>query len=61
MHLHFPEIHLSASLLQRTYKKYGVKFKYIIKKKKIIDYAVPYYRDLFDKMVYLLQLVDAFH
>ena len=49
-HRQFPELRVSASLLKRTYRLHGVKFKRIRSGKKIIDYADPYYRELFTNM-----------
>ena len=49
-HRTFPEIKISASLLWRTYKQCGVKFKFIHRGKKVIDYGNPYYYNLFRDM-----------
>ena len=49
-HRTFPEIKVSASLIQRTYKQHGVRFKYIQRGKKIIDYTNQYYFNLFAEM-----------
>jgi transposase len=49
-HRTFPELKISASLLQRTYKQCGVKFKFIHRGKKVIDYTNQYYHDLFREM-----------
>lgn len=49
-HRVFPELKISASLLQRTYKRHGIKFKFILRGKKIIDYANPHYLNLFREM-----------
>ena len=49
-HRSFPEIKISATLLQRTYKKHGIKYKYIQRGKKIIDYSNQYYLNLFTEM-----------
>jgi hypothetical protein len=54
-HRRFPETTISASLLQRTYKKHGVRFKYIQKVKKIIDYTQPHYIDMFKRMALQLK------
>ena len=35
----YPEINISATLLARTYKQLGIKFKFIKRGKKIIDYS----------------------
>jgi hypothetical protein len=49
-HRRFPELTVSASLLHRTYKKHGVRFKYIQKVKKIIDYSNEHYAEMFRRM-----------
>ena len=49
-HRTFPEIKISASLLWRTYKQRGVRFKFIHRGKKVIDYAIEYYYNLFREM-----------
>ena len=49
-HRTFPEIKISASLLWRTYKQRGVKFKFIHRGKKVIDYGNPHYYNLFRDM-----------
>lgn len=49
-HRVYPEIKISPSLLWRTYKKHGVRFKFIHKGKKEIDYTVDYYRNVFTDM-----------
>lgn len=59
-HRQFPEIKISASLLQRTYKKSGVRFKYINKVKKVIDFRVTHYHDYFVKMYRQLELVKLY-
>ena len=59
-HRRFPEVKISATLLHRTYKQNGVKFKYIQKVKKVIDYALPHYRDMFTKMDRLLRLAKLY-
>ena len=41
---------MSPSLLQRTYKEHGVKFKYIQKVKKDGDFSNPQYLSLFLEM-----------
>ena len=47
-HRTFPEIKISATLLWRTYKQCGVKFKFIHRGKKVIDYGNPYYSTSFE-------------
>ena len=49
-HRTFPELKISATLLARTYKQHGVKFKFIRRGKKVIDYADPHYLCLFTDM-----------
>lgn len=49
-HRTFPEIKISATLLQRTYKKYGVRYKFIKRGKKIVDYSNQHYLNLFRDM-----------
>jgi hypothetical protein len=49
-HRHFGELTVSASLIARTYKKHGVKFKYIQRIKKVIDFNQQSYRELLVKM-----------
>ena len=49
-HRAIQEIKISASLLYRTYKKFGVKFKFIHRGKKVIDYTNQYYNNLFREM-----------
>jgi hypothetical protein len=49
-HRTFPEIKVSASLIQRTYKRQGIRFKFIQRGKKTIDYANQYYLNLFRDM-----------
>lgn len=41
---------ISATHLARTYKNHGIKFKNINKVKKEIDFANPYYLNLFTQM-----------
>ena len=49
-HRTFPEIKISATLLQTTYKQCGIKFKFIHRGKKVIDYTNQYYFNLFREM-----------
>ena len=49
-HRTFPEIKISATILQTTYKMCGIKFKFIHHGKKVIDYTNQYYYDLFRDM-----------
>ena len=59
-HRQFPELSISSSLLQRTYKKHGIKFKYIKRGKKSLDYASLETRAMFDKMYQLVKLVQLY-
>ena len=59
-HRQFPEIRISASLLHRTYRANGVRFKYIQKVKKEIDYTTEYYLGLFKKMHLLIKLAKLY-
>ena len=54
-HRTFPEIKISASLLHRTYKELGIKYKFIIRGKKIIDYSNQYYFNLFNDMYFAVK------
>ena len=58
-HRHFGELKISPSLLYRTYRENGVKFKYINKVKKEIDFNNQHYKELFLKMHKLLFLARA--
>jgi hypothetical protein len=49
-HRQFPELRISSTLLSRTYKEHGIKFKFIRRGKKVIDYSDPHYRHLFTDM-----------
>ena len=49
-HRTFPDIKISDSLLWRTYKQLGVRFKFIHRGKKVIDYTIEYYFNLFREM-----------
>ena len=46
-HRTFPEIKISATLLQMTYKMCGIKFKFIYRGKKVITYTNQDYYNLF--------------
>ena len=56
-HRTFPEIKISATLLAKTYKTLGIKFKFIKRGKKIIDYSNSYYLHLFQEMHYAVKTV----
>ena len=49
-HRTFPEVKVSASQLRRIYMKHCIKYKYIKRGKKVIDYANQYYFNLFNDM-----------
>ena len=49
-HRAFPDTKISASTLERIYKKGGVKFKFINRIKKEIDFSTEYYGNLFNEM-----------
>jgi len=49
-HRTFPEIKISASHLQRIYKRLDIRYKFIQRGKKIIDYTNQYYFNLFQEM-----------
>ena len=50
-HRAYPEVKISASSLQRLYRKYNIRFKLIQRIKKFIDFSDPYYKGLFQTMV----------
>ena len=50
-HRHYPNMMISPSTLERVYFKGGVRYKFINKVKRTIDYSNEYYRNLFDTMV----------
>ena len=41
---------ISATTIQRTYREGGVRYKFIKRAKKEIDFSNEYYRELFDSM-----------
>ena len=49
-HRSFPEIKISASTIRRLYLKHGVRFKFIKRGKKEIDYGDPHYFNWFSEM-----------
>ena len=53
-HRQFPDVKVSPSTIERAYFEGGVRYKFINRIKKTIDFAIPSYRDLFDKMHFLL-------
>jgi hypothetical protein len=54
-HRQFPELKISATLLGRTYKQHGVKFIFIRRGKKIIDFGEPQYMSLFTDMFHAVK------
>ena len=46
-HRIIPEIKISATLLQTTYKMCGIIIKFTHRGKKVIEYTTQYYYDLF--------------
>ena len=50
-HRQFPEIKMSPSSLQRFYKRNNIRFKFIQKIKKEINFELPEYKSMFRKMV----------
>ena len=59
-HRQYPELKISSSLLHRAYKDHGVRYKYIQRIKKVIDFNEEHYADLFEKMTTLLNLVKLY-
>ena len=54
-HRQFPELKISGTLLDRTYKQHGVKFKFIRLGKKIIDFDDPQLMRLFTDMFHAVK------
>ena len=54
-HRIFLEIKISQTLLGRTYKSLGIKYKFIKRGKKIIDYSNQYYNNIFDQMYHTVK------
>lgn len=54
-HRRFPDTTVSVTTLRKAYKEGGVRYKFIKRTKKAIDFSNQYYRDLFDEMYRLLQ------
>jgi uncharacterized protein YerC len=57
-HRQFPDTKISASTIERVYFKGGVRFKFINKVKKTIDFGSEYYLNLFKVMQNLLSKVE---
>ncbi len=53
-HRRFGEIKVSPTTIWRAFKKEDIKFKFIAKIKKEVDFRTPHYRDLFAQMFKLL-------
>ena len=49
-HRTFPELKISATLLQCTYREHGIRYKFILRGNKVIDYGIQYYYSLFRNM-----------
>ena len=49
-HRKFPNINISATTIERIYFQSGIRFKFINKLKKLIDYSNEYYLNLFMEM-----------
>ena len=49
-HRTFPEIKVSASTIRRLYVKHGIRFKFIKRGKKDVDYTNQHYFNLFSEM-----------
>ena len=56
-HRKFPEIKISASTIERVYFTGRVRYKFINRIKKNIDFSNQYYANLFSTMCELLQMV----
>jgi hypothetical protein len=50
LHRKFPEVIVSASTIRNIYLRHGIKFKFIKRGKKIVDFADPHYLHLFKEM-----------
>ena len=49
-HRQFPELRISASQIHRIYKDHAIRYKYIQRVKKVIDFNIPYYRGLLSEI-----------
>ena len=49
-HRQFPELRITITILRKIYKKNGIKFKFIRRGKKDIDFKDPHYLNLFTDM-----------
>jgi hypothetical protein len=45
-HRQFPEAKISATTLHRLYKKHGIKYKYIRRIKRVIDFRNMFYKNM---------------
>ena len=59
-HRKFSEIKISVSTLRRLYLRHKIKFKFIKRVKKEIDFSDKKYRDLFINMRTLVELSKNF-
>ena len=58
-HRRFPDARISASSIERLYKHHGIKFKFIARAKREVNFEVPYFRDWFYRMRSQLEDVAA--
>ena len=49
-HRQFPDLRISANTIRRLYKQHRIKFKFISRAKREVNYEVPYFRDWFFNM-----------
>ena len=49
-HRQFPDMRISANTIRRLYMQNGIKFKFISRAKREVNYDVPYFRDWFYRM-----------
>jgi len=59
-HRHFGEVRISVSTLRRLYLRHKVKFKFIKRVKKEIDFTEKKYHELFTRMRTLVELSKVF-
>ena len=59
-HRRFPEVKISPTTLENTYHRLGIKFKYIQRIKKEINFSLDHYREMFIKMDRLLKLTRLY-
>lgn len=58
-HRQFPDTRISANSIRRLYKQNGIKFKFIARAKREVNFEVPYFRDWFYRMRSQLKDVEA--